>query len=94
MSRIAEYKIVDYKTEIITIPAEYDDEGNIVTEAHTEEKRNPIYAMVYRDMTEAEEAEALAMAQEQEETLPSAEERIEILEQAFAEFVEEVLAND
>lgn len=94
MPKIAEYKIIDYKTETITIPAEYDEEGNILTEAHTEEKRTPIYGMVYRDMTEQEEAEALAMAQEQEETLPSAEERIEILEQAFAEFVEEVLAND
>lgn len=92
MSRIAEYKIVDYETEEKIIPAQYDEEMNLISEERIEEIRKPIYAMVYRDMTEQEEAQA--MAQEQEEVLPSAEERIEILEQAFAEFVGEVLNND
>lgn len=57
MSRIAEYKIVDYKTEQKTIPAQYDEAGELVAEATTEEIKKPIYALVYRDMTEQEEAE-------------------------------------
>lgn len=52
--RVAEYKIIDYKIEQKIIPAQYDEEGNIITEEHTEEIKKPIYGMVYRNMTEAE----------------------------------------
>lgn len=55
--RIAEYKIVDYKIETITIPAQYDEEMNLISEERIEEIRKPIYDTVIRDMTEEEIAE-------------------------------------
>ena len=49
--RIEEYEV--------NVPAEYDEEGNVVTEEHTEIRTRtvPIMEMVYRDMTEEEVAE-------------------------------------
>lgn len=55
--RIAEYKIVDYKTEQKIIPAQYDEEMNLISEERIEEIKKPIMALVYRDMTEEEIAE-------------------------------------
>lgn len=95
--RIAEYKQIDVENveKVIHHEASIDEQGKEIPaydETITVEK--PIYSMVYRDMTEQEIAEMQAMTREQEEALPSAEERIEILEQAFMEFVSEVLEND
>lgn len=56
--RKAEYKQIDEKIEeyAVNIPAEYDEEGHIVVEEHTEIRTRtvPIMGMVYRDMTEEE----------------------------------------
>ena len=58
--RKAEYKQIE-KTEeyAVNIPAEYDEEGNVIAEEHTEIRTRtvPILEMVYRDMTEEEVAE-------------------------------------
>ena len=58
--RKAEYKQIE-KTEeyAVNIPAEYDEEGNVIAEEHTEIRTRtvPILEMVYRDMTPEEEAE-------------------------------------
>lgn len=56
--RIAEYKKIGIKTEEykIIIPAEYDEEGNLISEEHeeTRTKEVPIMGLVYRDMTNDE----------------------------------------
>ena len=71
--KIAEYKQVDEHTEeyTVTIPDEYDEEGNIVAEEHDEIRTRtvPIMGMVYRDMTEEEIAEM----QKQQEQMPPEE---------------------
>lgn len=68
--RVAEYKQTGERTEeyTITIPAEYDEEGNIITEEHEEIRTRtvPVMGMVYRDMTEEEIAEI----QKQQEQIP------------------------
>lgn len=95
--RIAEYKQVS--TEIIKktiLVNDYDENGNIIgqhEETVTEEK--PVMGMTYRDMTPEEEAEMLRQqkeAEEYEKNRPlTAEERMEILEDAFAELCEVIL---
>ena len=59
--RKAEYKQTGEKTEEyeVNVPAEYDEEGNVIAEEHTEIRTRtvPIMEMVYRDMTEEEIAE-------------------------------------
>ena len=74
--RIAEYKRVDERTEeyTVTIPAEYDEEGNIIVEEHEESRTRtvPVIGMVYRDMTEEEIAEM-------ESFQPSIEEQVQSL---------------
>lgn len=71
--RIAEYKQTGERTEeyTVTIPDEYDEEGNIVVEEHEEIRtRNvPIMGMVYRDAT----AEEIAEMQKQQEQIPTEE---------------------
>ena len=71
--KIAEYKQVDEHTEeyTVTIPAEYDEEGNITVEEHEEIRTRtvPVMGMVYRDMTEKE----LAEMQKQQEQMPPEE---------------------
>ena len=66
--RIAEYKQIDTRTEsyTVTIPAEYDDEGNIISEEHEETRTReaPVMGMVYRDMTDEEVAEMEKMQEE------------------------------
>lgn len=95
--RIAEYKQID--TERIWVEPTYgtDAEGNrteMITEGYY--KENPVMGMVYRDATPEEEAEMLKAqveAEEMERNRPlTAEERMEILEDAFAELCEEVFA--
>ena len=48
--RIAEYKQIDTRTESYTetIPAEYDDEGNLISEEHEETRTRevPVMGMV------------------------------------------------
>ena len=59
--RVAEYKQIDERTEeyTVTVPAEYDAEGNVTVEEHEETRTRtiPVMGMVYRDMTPDEEAE-------------------------------------
>ena len=59
--RKAEYKQTGEKIEeyAVNIPAEYDEDGNIIKDEHTEihTRTVPIMEMVYRDMTEEEIAE-------------------------------------
>ena len=56
--RIAEYKQTGTRTEsyTVTIPPEYDDEGNIISIEHEETRTRevPIMGLVYRDMTDDE----------------------------------------
>lgn len=91
--RIGEYKQID--TEVIKTPV-LDEEGNETGEFT--ETQKPITGMVYRDMTPEEEEEMFrqqAEFEEYERNRPlTPEERMEVLEDAFAEFVMEVLSND
>lgn len=79
--RIAEYKQTGTRTEeyTVTIPAEYDDEGNIIVEEHEEVRTRevPVMGLVYRDMTEEEIAEIERMQSEVPEPKATAEDRIE-----------------
>ena len=83
--RIAEYKQVDTKTEeyTVTIPAEYDDEGNIISEEHEETRTRevPVMGMIYRDMTAEEIAEAERLQADMPEPQPTEEERLDKVEQ-------------
>ena len=72
--RIAEYKQIDERIEIIHHEATYDEDGNILTETHDEEKHIPIMGMAYRDMTPEEIAE---LPQEEPQEEPTQEELAE-----------------
>ena len=72
--RIAEYKQIDERIEVIHHEATYDEEGNILAEAYDEEKHIPIMSMVYRDMTPEEIAE---LPQEDPLEEPTQEDKIE-----------------
>lgn len=80
--RIAEYKQVDTRTEsyTVTIQAEYDEEGNIISEEHEETRTRevPVMGMVYRDMTPEEISEAERLQANIPE--PTPEERLNTLE--------------
>lgn len=82
--RIAEYKQIDTRTESYTetIPAEYDDEGNIISEEHEETRIRevPVMGMVYRDMTPEEIVEAEKLLANIPEPEPTPEERLNTLE--------------
>ena len=82
--RIAEYKHIDPKTDeyTVTIPAEYDDEGNITIEEHEEIRTReiPVMGMVYRDMTPEEIAEAEKLQAEMPEPELTPGERLDTLE--------------
>lgn len=82
--RIAEYKQTSTRTEqrVIYLPAEYDDDGNIIAEAcyETVEVQVPVMGMVYRDATPEEEAEFERQREEIPEPEPTAEERLNKLE--------------
>lgn len=79
--RIAEYKQINTKTETytVTIPPEYDDEGNIITEEHEETRTRevPVMGLVYRDMTAEELAEIEQNQSEVPEPEATADDRIE-----------------
>ena len=79
--RIAEYKQIDTKTEeyTVTIPPEYDEEGNIISEEHEETRTReiPIMRNVYRDMIPEEIAEAEKLQAEMPEEQPTQQDRIE-----------------
>ncbi len=82
--RIAEYKQTGTRTEEYTviIPAEYDDEGNLISEEYEETRtcEKPIMEMVYRDMTPEEIADAEKLQAEIPEPEPTPEERLNTLE--------------
>lgn len=82
--RIAEYKQVSTRTErrVIRHDAEYDDDGNITSEAweETVEVEVPVMGMVYRDATPDEVAEVERQQAEMPEPKPSPEERLAELE--------------
>ncbi|MBS1430174.1 MAG: hypothetical protein HP019_06220 [Ruminococcus sp.] len=82
--RIAEYKQVDTKTEeyTVTIPPEYDDVGNLISEEHEETRIRevPVMGMVYRDMTPEEIVEAEKLLADMPEPEPTEEERLNTLE--------------
>lgn len=71
--KVNELVKIDERTEeyTVTIPAEHDDEGHIITEEHEEVRTRtvPVMGMVYRDMSEEEIAEM----QKQQEQLPPEE---------------------
>lgn len=81
--RVAEYKQIDERTEeyTVTIPAEYDEEGNIITEEHEEIRTRtvPVMGMVYRDMTEEEIAE-MEMRKQQEQIPPEEPSQLDRIE--------------
>lgn len=83
--RIVEYKQIRTKTEeyTVTIPAEYDNEGKLITEEHEEihTREVPVMGMVYRDMTVEEIAEMEKIQAEMPEPQPTAEERLDKVEQ-------------
>ena len=75
--RIAEYKQIRTKTEeyTVTIPAEYDEEGNVTVKEHEETRTREVsvMGMVYRDMTPEEIAEMEKIQAEE----PTQQDRIE-----------------
>lgn len=85
--RIAEYKQVSTRTEQQTIhhPAEYDEFGEIVTEAWDEvvNVEVPVMGVVYRDMTPEEIREWEEQQSQLPPPAPTQEERIADLEGAF-----------
>lgn len=82
--RIAEYKQTGTRTEeyTVTIPPEYDDEGNIISEEHEETRIRevPVMGMAYRDMTPEEIVEAEKLLADMPEPEPTEEERLNTLE--------------
>lgn len=82
--RIAEYKQTGTCTEeyTVTIPPEYDDAGNLISEEHEETRIRevPVMGMVYRDMTLEEISEAEKLQANIPEPEPTPEERLDTLE--------------
>ena len=83
--KIAEYKQINTRTEsyTVTVPAEYDEDGNLISEEHEETRTREvsIMGMVYRDMTAEEIAEMEKIQTEMPEPQPTAEERLDKVEQ-------------
>lgn len=90
--KIAEYKQISTRTEqqVIHHDSKYDDDGNIIAEAFDEtvEAEVPVMGMVYRDATPEELAEFESQQADMPEPELTAEERLEIMEDAFAEMCE------
>lgn len=82
--KVAEYKQTGIRTEsyTVTVPPEYDEEGNIISEEHEETRTRevPVMGMVYRDMTAEEIAEAERLQANIPEPEPTPEERLNTLE--------------
>lgn len=59
--KIAEYKQIDTRTEeyIITVPAGYDEDGNIITEERSETRirQVPVMGVVYRESEDSTDYE-------------------------------------
>lgn len=89
--RIAEHKQTGTRTEeyTVTIPPEYDDEGNIISEEHeeTHTREVPVMGMVYRDMTPEEITEAEKLQAEIPPEEPTPEDRISTLESTTDDIV-------
>ena len=89
--RVSEYKQISTRTEQQTIihPAEYDEQGQIVSEAwdETVEVRVPVMGMVYRDATPEEIAEFERQQAELPEPEPTQEERMDALETATDDII-------
>lgn len=83
--KTSEYKQTGTRTEEykVIVPAEYDDEGNIISEEHEETRTRevPVMGMVYRDMTAEEIAEAERLQADMPEPQPTEEERLDKVEQ-------------
>lgn len=79
--RIAEYKQTGTCTEeyTVTIPPEYDDAGNLISEEHEETRIRevPVMGMVYRDMTPEEVAEMEKAQEDMPAEEPTQQDRIE-----------------
>ena len=79
--KIAEYKQPGTRTEsyTVTVPPEYDEEGNLISEEHEETRTReaPVMGMVYRDMTPEEIAELEKIQTELPEEQPTQQDRIE-----------------
>lgn len=82
--KVAEYKRTGTRTEsyTVTVPPEYDEEGNLISEEHEETRTRevPVMGMVYRDMTPEEIAEAERLQADMPEPEPTEEERLNTLE--------------
>lgn len=82
--KVAEYKQIGTRTETytVTVPAEYDEEGNIISEEHeeTHTREVPVMGKVYRYMTPEEIAEAERLQAEMPDPQPTEEERLNTLE--------------
>ena len=82
--RYGEYKQVSTRTEhrVIHHEAEYDEDGNITSEAwdETVEVQVPVMGMVYRDATPDEIAEFERQQAELPEPVPTPEQRLDTLE--------------
>lgn len=83
--KVAEYKQTGTRTEEykVIVPAEYDEEGNIISEEYEETRTRevPVMGMVYRDMTPEEIAEVEKLQAEMPEPQPTEEERLDKVEQ-------------
>lgn len=81
MNRTGEYKQTGTRTEsyTVTIPAEYDEENNLISEEHEEIRTRevPVMGMVYRDMTPEEITELEKIQTELQEEQPTQQDRIE-----------------
>lgn len=83
--KTTEYKQTGTRTEsyTVTIPAEYDNEGKLISEEHEENRTRevPVMGMVYRDMTLEEIAEAEKLQADMPDPQPTEEERLDKVEQ-------------
>lgn len=79
--KVSEYKQTGTCTEsyTVTVPAEYDEEGNLIAEEHEETRTRevPVMGIVYRDMTPEEIVELEKIQTELPEEQPTQQDRIE-----------------
>ena len=82
------------ETRQVFIPAVYDDEGNVLSEARTElqDVEVPNMVAVTRDMTPEEEADARSFEASMPEPQPTIDERVESLKSSTDGLADTVLA--
>ena len=91
-------ELVQRGTKLVTrevfVPATYDEEGNLLSEATTElqEVEVPNMVAVTRDMTPEEEAEVRALYASMPEPQPTIDERVESLKSSTDMLADTVLA--